>query len=204
MKILLGTHNKGKIKEIVEMLGDLPIEIVTLPDSDREEPEENGKTYFENALKKARFYAEKYGIPALSDDSGLEIDALNGKPGILSARFLGEDTPFDIKIEKILKMMKNAKNRSARFRTVAVIYFPETGKILHTEGIVEGEILRSPQKKEGSGFGYDPIFKPNGFDKSFSMLGKKVKNKISHRANALKKLKKILKKEISEVKNDGD
>lgn len=204
MKILLGTHNKGKIKEIVEILGDLPIEIVTLPDSDREEPEENGKTYFENALKKARFYAEKYGIPALSDDSGLEIDALNGKPGILSARFLGEDTPFDIKIKKILEMMKNAKNRSARFRTVAVIYFPETKKILHAEGKVEGEILRSPQKREGSGFGYDPIFKPNGFDKSFSMLGKKVKNKISHRANALKKLKEILKKEISEVKNDGD
>ncbi len=199
MKILLGTHNKGKIKEIAEIMRDLPVEIVALPDSDREEPEENRKTYFENALEKAKFYAEKYGIPALSDDSGLEIDALNGKPGILSARFLGKDTPFDIKIKKILEMMGNAKNRNARFRTVAVIYFPETGKTLHAEGIVEGEILCAPQKKEGSGFGYDPIFKPKGFDKSFSALGEEVKNKISHRANALKKLKEILKKEIREV-----
>ncbi len=204
MKILLGTHNKGKIKEIGKILSALPIEIIVLPEKDNEEPEENGKTYFENALKKAKFYADKYKIPTLADDSGLEIEALNGKPGIHSARFLGENTPFDVKIEKILELMQNKTNRKACFKTVAVLYFPETGKILTAKGKVNGEILFSPQKKIGSGFGYDPIFNPNGFKESFSMLGEKVKNKISHRARALKELRKLIEKEIMEVKNDRD
>ncbi len=202
-RILLATKNKGKVKEILYILGDLPINFSTIPEDDKSKFEETGSTYYENALGKAQFYGNKYKIPALADDSGLEIDALNGAPGILSARFLGENTPFEKKIEEILRLLENKKNRKARFKTVAVLYFPESGKVYKAEGTIEGEILKKPIKKEGSGFGYDPIFKPNGFDTSFSMLGEDIKNKISHRANALKKMRKIL-EELTEVDNDRD
>jgi len=196
LEILIATKNAGKMKEIKDILQDLPLKIITLPENDNSQVEENGENYFENALKKAKFYGDKYGYITLADDSGLEIDALNGKPGIYSARFLGKDTPFEQKISEILRMMQNAKNRNARFRTVAALYLPKSGKIYKAEGVVEGTILESPQKKEGSGFGYDPIFKPNGFDKSFSMLGEEIKNKISHRSKALKKIKEIIKEEL--------
>ena len=196
LEILIATKNKGKVNEIKNILSDLPIKIITLGKEDRSKVIEDGKNYFENALKKAKFYGDKYGYITLADDSGLEIDALNGKPGIHSARFLGENTPFDQKIDEILKLLKNAKNRKARFKTVAVLYLPKTGKYYKAEGVVEGAILKSPQKKEGSGFGYDPIFKPNGFDESFSILGEEIKNKISHRSKALKKIKSIIENEI--------
>ncbi len=196
LEILIATKNPGKVKEIKDILRDLPLTILTIPENDHSQVEEDGKNYFENALKKAKFYGDKYGYITLADDSGLEIDVLNGKPGIHSARFLGENTPFEQKMSEILKMMQNAKNRSARFRTVAVLYLPKSGKVYKAEGVVEGSILTSPQKREGSGFGYDPIFKPEGFNESFSMLGEEVKNKISHRSKALKKIKEIIKNEL--------
>ncbi len=192
IKILVATKNKGKIKEIREILKTLPIKIIELPEDDEDTVKEDGETYLENALKKAQYYANKYKLPTLSDDSGLEIDALGGAPGINSARFLNEKTSFDEKMKKILELLKDNPNRKARFRTVAVLYLPREKKYFTTEGIVEGEILEAPEKKEGSGFGYDPIFKPIGFDKSFSMLGKEIKNKISHRSKALDKMKKII------------
>ena len=196
IEILIATKNKGKIKEIKKIFKDTPVILLTIPASDNGHVMENGKDYFENALKKAKYYGDKYGYITLADDSGLEIDALNGAPGIYSARFLGEDTSFDKKIDKILSLMENSENRDARFRTVAVLYIPKENKIFQAEGVIEGKILKIPEKKEGSGFGYDPIFKPKGFDKSFSLLGEKMKNEISHRSKALKKMKKIIQKEI--------
>jgi XTP/dITP diphosphohydrolase len=195
-KLLIATKNKGKLKEIRQILSDLPLHLIVIPENDTDIIEENGTSYLENALKKAKHFAQKYKIPTFADDSGLEIDALNGEPGIESARFLGEGTPFDEKIKKVLELMKAAPQRTARFRTLAVLYLPKEDKYYTTEGTVEGEILTEPQKKAGSGFGYDPIFKPDGFDESFSILGEEIKNKISHRSKALQQMKKIIQREF--------
>jgi XTP/dITP diphosphohydrolase len=208
-KILLATKNKGKVKEIRSIFSDLPVKLIELPANDTDEVEEDGKNYFENALKKARHYAEKYHLPTLADDSGLEIDALDEAPGIKSARFLGKEVGFDQKIEKILQLMTDVKTRAARFRATFVLYLPKERKYFSTEGIVRGEILSEPHKKEGSGFGYDPIFRPEGFDESFSMLGTDIKNQISHRSKALNEMKKIIAKqflgggEMVEIKVNG-
>ena len=114
-KILLATKNKGKVKEIRSIFSDLPVKLIELPHEDIDEVNENGNNYFENAFKKAVHYAEKYHLPTLADDSGLEIDALDGAPGINSARFLGKEVGFDAKIEEILQLMTNVKIRTARF-----------------------------------------------------------------------------------------
>ncbi len=207
--ILIATKNKGKIKEIKEIFKEFPVKIVELPENNTDIVNESGKTYLENALKKAKHYAEKYHLATLSDDSGLEIDALNGAPGINSARFLGEMTSFDEKIKKILALLKGKSDRKACFKTALVLFLPKEKRYFYTEGTVEGEILRSPEKREGSGFGYDPIFKPDGFDKSFSVLGEEIKNRISHRRKALDKMKKIIKEnflggsEMTEIKING-
>ena len=195
-KILLATKNKGKIKEIKQILSDLPVKLIELPESDTDEVPEDGKTYLENALKKAKHFADKYLLPTLADDSGLEIDVLDGEPGINSARFLGKETSFDKKMEKILDELQGAKNRSARFRASFVLYLPREDKFFTAEGAIEGDILDRPYKKEGSGFGYDPIFKPKGFEESFSQLGEEVKNRISHRSKAFQEMKKIIEKEF--------
>lgn len=196
LKILLATKNKGKVKEIKGVFSDLPIRFIELPQSDDDEVVEDGKNYFENALKKAKHYAEKYKLIALADDSGLEIDALNGEPGINSARFLGKKASFDKKMEKIIQLMKGVKSRTARFRATFVLYVPEKDKYFSTEGIAEGHILHEQHKKEGSGFGYDPIFRPEGFRESFSMLGTDIKNQISHRSKALGKMKEVIANEF--------
>lgn len=206
-KIIVATKNKGKLKEIKNILSDIPVRIIHIT-QDNGTIEENGNTYLENALKKAKYYAEKYRMPALADDSGLEIDALKGAPGIHSARFMGEGTSFDSKIQEILRLMENTSERNARFRCVAVLYIPSEGKYYTTEGVVEGEILREPHKKEGSGFGYDPIFKPAGYNESFSTLGEEIKNQISHRSIALRKMKDIILNEVlggsmTEIKING-
>lgn len=195
-KLLVATKNKGKLKEIRDILSDIPVHLIAIPESDYDQVDENGSSYFENALLKAKYFALKYHLPTLADDSGLEIDALKGEPGVKSARFLGESTPFETKIAKILELMDSVSNRKARFKTVSVLYLPKEDKFFSAEGIVEGEILLSPQKIEGSGFGYDPIFKPFGYEGSFSTLGENVKNKTSHRSKALMKLKEIIQKEF--------
>jgi len=190
IKILVATKNEGKLKEIKEILGDLPITLIPLPES-AEDVDENGSTYLENALIKAKTYGQKYKLITLADDSGLEIDALNGLPGIYSSRYLGKDTPFLTKMENILELMKNKENRKARFRCVSVLYFPKEDRYVSFEGVVEGEILKEI-RYGNAGFGYDPIFKPDGFDKSFSELGSEIKNKISHRAQALQKVREYI------------
>ena len=208
-KILLATKNKGKVKEIRSIFSDLPVKFIELPREDIDEVDENGKNYFENALKKAEHYAEKYNLPTLADDSGLEIDALDGAPGINSARFVSKEATFNEKISKILELMQGVDRRSARFRATFVLYLPKEDKYFTSLGVVEGEILLEPHKKEGSGFGYDPIFKPDGFNESFSMLGSDIKNQISHRSKALKEMKKIIAKqflgggEMVEIKVNG-
>jgi XTP/dITP diphosphohydrolase len=196
IKILVATKNKGKLKEIKEIFRDIPIELLNIPEDDKDNVIEDGTSYYENALKKAKHYGDKYKLITLADDSGLEIEALNGAPGIYSSRFLGESTSFDMKIKKILSLLKGKENRKARFKTISVLYLPEENKIFKTKGIINGEILEDVEKKKNSGFGYDPIFKPEGFNKSFSMLGEKIKNQISHRSKALKKMKGIILKEL--------
>jgi len=161
VKILVATKNEGKLKEIKEILGDLPITLIPLPES-AEDVDENGSTYLENAL-----------------------------PGIYSSRYLGKDTPFLTKMENILELMKNKDNRKARFRCVSVLYFPKEDRYISFEGVIEGEILKEI-RYGNSGFGYDPIFKPDGFEKSFSELGSEIKNKISHRAQALQKVREYI------------
>ncbi|BAL81450.1 RdgB/HAM1 family non-canonical purine NTP pyrophosphatase [Caldisericum exile] len=206
VKILVATKNKGKLKEIQEILGDLPIKLMPLPES-ASDVEENGSTYLENALIKAKTYGQKYKLITLADDSGLEIDALNGLPGIYSSRYLGKDTPFEEKMKNILELMKNKDNRKARFRCISVLYFPNEDKFVSFEGVVEGEILKEICYGN-SGFGYDPIFKPDGFDKSFSELGTEIKNKISHRSKALAQVRdyienNLLGGEMIEIKING-
>jgi len=194
IKILVATKNKGKLKEISEILKDLPVKLIPLP-SDEKEVEETGQNYLENALIKAKTYGQKYKLITLADDSGLEIDALNGLPGIYSSRYLGKDTPFEEKMKNILELLKDKENRRASFRCVSVLYFPKEDRWVSFEGSVKGEILKEI-RKGNFGFGYDPIFKPDNYNKSFSELESSIKNEISHRAQALKKVKEYIEENL--------
>lgn len=185
LKIVAATHNAGKIKEISEKLKDYPIKLVNLLDYPQiPKVEEKGKSFYDNALLKASTVSHYTSLPALADDSGLEIDYLKGKPGIYSARWGASD---EERISKVLKELQGVvdSERTARFVCVMCIVIPEH-RIFSAEGICNGIIISVPQGS--SGFGYDPIFKPKGFDLTFSQLGVDIKNKISHRAKALEKI----------------
>jgi len=191
--LLIATKNLGKVKEIVQMLQDLglDLEIKTLKDfPEIEAPPETGKTFFENALIKAKYYAEKTGLLVLADDSGLEVDALNGAPGVYSSRFAGPDATDEKNNQKLLELLKDVplEKRTARFVCVMVCYHP-SGKYLKTEGTWEGRIAFSPRGNYG--FGYDPIFlvKELNYEKTAAELPIEVKNQLSHRGKALKALK---------------
>ena len=183
-KLVLASRNKHKIEEMQAMLSKLGIEVLSALDfPELEEVDEDQPTLEGNALKKARYVHEVTGIPALSDDTGLEVDALNGAPGVYSARYAGEDASYQDNVLKLLKELGETENRTARFRTVVALV---TGKDEFTfEGKVEGVIL-SEQKGEG-GFGYDPVFQPEGYDLTFAELDAAEKNRISHRGRAIKK-----------------
>ncbi len=192
-KAVLATKNKGKLKELQELLRELDIEILSLDDF----PEvgkivEDGKSFFENAMKKAKTVSEKTGLLAIADDSGLEVDALQGKPGIYSARFAGEDATDAKNNEKLLLEMKDIpiEKRGAQFRCVIVAYRPD-GKWIKTEGICRGTITTEPRGEKG--FGYDPVFLPEGLNKTMAELSMEEKNKISHRGKALLELKREIK-----------
>jgi len=194
--LLIATKNWGKVKEIAQMLQDLglDLEIKTLKDFPKiEAPPETGKTFFENALIKAKYYAEKTGLLVLADDSGLEVDALNGAPGVYSSRFAGPDATDEKNNQKLLELLKDVplEKRTARFVCVMVCYHP-SGKYLKTEGIWEGRIAFSPRGNYG--FGYDPIFllKELNYEKTAAELPIEVKNQLSHRGKALKALKEKL------------
>lgn len=181
MQLILASHNKNKIKEFKEILKETNIELLSLIDlNDHEEIIEDGNTFTENALIKARNIAGKYNLPAIADDSGIEIKYLKNAPGIMSARYSGKgDLENNL---KVLKELDGITDRYARFICVIVLYYPN-GEYKTFKGVWEGFI--STELKGNNGFGYDPIFIPNGFRKTVAELEETLKSKISHRAKAL-------------------
>ena len=191
MKIVLATHNHDKEIELRNSLRDLGIEICSLSDyPDIGEIEETGATLLENSLLKARTVSAKTGHSAIADDTGLEVDALDGAPGIYSARFAGLNATYEDNLNKLLSSMEEVPEgkRSARFRTV--ISFIDGNQELWTEGHIDGKITDFP--RGNAGFGYDPVFYVPQLKKTFAELSTDEKNKISHRGIALQKLRKIL------------
>lgn len=189
MKICFATNNVNKLNEITQILGD-QFELVSLEQIGcTEELEETQNTLEGNSFQKAEYVFKKYGIPVFADDTGLEIKALNGEPGVYSARYAGPARDSKSNMTKVLKGLQNASDRSAQFRTV--ITYIENGKPLQFEGVVEGEI--SSQEIGDQGFGYDPIFVPSGYEKTFGELSADIKNTISHRKKAFQKLIDFLK-----------
>lgn len=183
-KVLLATNNAGKLREFREILGDL-FEIMSLRDLELEaNPEETGTTFEENALLKAEYSCKRSGLPTLADDSGLEVDALDGAPGIYSARFApGNDRD---RLEKLLQVMQGKDNRTARYVAAVAMVWPD-GRQVTVRGTCEGVLTESPSGN--GGFGYDPIFMPNGYDKTYGCLGEEEKNKTSHRGKAIAALR---------------
>ena len=190
MKLVLATRNQGKVRELTDMLSSsrdgscaYPIEVISLENyPDAPEVVEDGKTYMENAVKKASIIAEYTSQITLADDAGLEVDALNGAPGINSKRWAGEDATDDIRIAKLLQALEGATNRQARFiAAIAVVHPNSEPKVVL--GVCDGHIRHDPVGE--SGFGYDPVFVPDGYHQTFAELGEEIKNRISHRAKAL-------------------
>lgn len=192
MKILLATQNLGKVRELQELLADEEFEVLSLQDvPDWQEVEETGDTFADNAALKAKAAVKHTGMIALADDSGLEVDALNGAPGVYSARFAGEPKDDERNNDKLLQMLEDVsdENRTARFRCALVVVTPEGEEYL-TEGTVEGRILR--QRRGQEGFGYDPLFFVPDFGRTMAELTLVQKNKFSHRAQAFLKAIPIL------------
>lgn len=190
MKLVFATNNRHKLEEIREILGDR-FEIVSLSQIGcHEDIPEDHETLQENALQKARFVKEHYGYDCFADDTGLEIEALENRPGVYSARYAGPAKSSEDNVRKVLKEMEGKANRKAQFRTVIALVM--SGKEYCFEGKVLGEILT---ERQGSvGFGYDPIFRPSGFTESFAQMEMKQKNGISHRGRAVEKLAEFLNK----------
>lgn len=184
IKIVFATNNKNKIKEVQKLLPS-NIELIGLKDIGCEDDiPETQHTIKGNSIQKVNYINSKYNLDCFADDTGLEISALNGDPGVLSARYAGSERNSKKNIEKVLKNLNNIKNRNARFKTVIALSYK--GEILTFEGVCEGVI--SDEIQGDGGFGYDPIFKPKGINKTFAELSFDEKNKISHRAIAIKKL----------------
>ncbi|MBQ3699448.1 MAG: non-canonical purine NTP diphosphatase [Prevotella sp.] len=190
MKIVFATNNQHKLSEIRNILGNR-FEVLSLTDIGcQKDIPENGQTLNENALIKAKYVYDTYRINCFSDDTGLEVEALGGAPGVYSARYAGgEGHDSEANMQKLLHNLENKDNRKARFRTVIALIID--GKVKTFEGIVNGEIIR--EKRGGEGFGYDPIFQPEGYNQTFAELGVDIKNQISHRAKASQKLAEYLK-----------
>lgn len=187
-KIVFATNNNHKLAEVREILKG-HIEIVSLKEIGFEgEIEETEETLEGNALLKARYIYNKYNLDCFADDTGLEIDALNGKPGVYSARYAGEPSDSKKNTEKVLTEMNGEKNRKARFRTV--ICLVESGESMFFEGKIEGRISEEPSGLKG--FGYDPVFIPEGYNQTFADLTMELKNNISHRYLAVCELSKYL------------
>lgn len=187
-ELVIATHNKHKLDEIQKLLGDR-IKLISLRDLGcNEDIPETGTTLKENAYQKAKYVWEKYKKNCFADDTGLIVEALDGAPGVYSARYAGEHCSFDDNIDLLLENMEGKTNRNARFETVICLI--EDGKEQYFEGRCEGCILTERYGK--GGFGYDPIFMPNGYGESFAELSMEEKNKISHRGKATAKLIKYL------------
>ena len=194
MKIVFATNNQHKLSEIRQILGS-SIEVLSLSDIGcNVDIPETGTTLEENALQKAQYVYDHYHIDCFADDTGLEVEALDGAPGVYSARYAAvgcaatssqpKDHDSEANMTRLLNELGENNNRRARFRTVIALI--QQGAVHEFEGIVTGEIIR--ERRGGEGFGYDPIFQPDGYDQTFAELGVEVKNQISHRARATKKL----------------
>ena len=192
-KILIGTNNRGKLREIVNLLPK-KVKVYSTKDFNLKSPNETGKTFKSNALIKAKYFSKKTNLICLSDDSGLEIDVLKKKPGIYSARWGGKKSDFNKAMQRVYKELDKkdkewrTKKVSARFICALVIYWPNRKKI-YSLGKVSGKISKT--KKGKNGFGYDPIFIPNGHKRTFAEMSKSYKYKIDHRAKAFKKIKRF-------------
>lgn len=211
MKIVFATNNPNKLQEIRDILGER-FEIVSLQDIGcHEDIPETGETLQENALLKAKYVAEHYGLDCFADDTGLEVEALHGAPGVHSARYAeGTDHNSEANMQKLLHELQDKENRKARFRTViALLQHPKNQQeeniknafsapeINYFEGRIDGIIAK--EKRGNAGFGYDPLFIPNGYQQSFAELGETIKNHISHRAQAVEKLAEYLHSKIHET-----
>ena len=190
MELLIASNNPNKIRELKEILGDR-FETFSLKEKGIiSDPEETGATFEENSEIKARFALEKSGIATLADDSGLAVEALNGEPGVFSARYSGEDATTEKNNALLLKNMENVTDRRAKFVCVITLLFPD-GRKIQAKGECHGEILTSPRGTNG--FGYDPLFYVPEYKKTFAELTAEEKNAISHRAVALRAFEERLK-----------
>lgn len=184
MKICFATNNKNKLIEIQQLLPN-DFNLIGLGDLGvTEDIPETGITLEENSTQKATYVFSRHGIPVFADDSGLEVEALNGEPGVYSARYAGSQRSDNNNMNLLLEKLASKKDRSARFRTV-ITYLDAGGKSIQFAGVMEGQIIH--EKRGAQGFGYDPIFRPSGYDLTFAEMAIDEKNKISHRARAFKK-----------------
>jgi non-canonical purine NTP pyrophosphatase (RdgB/HAM1 family) len=185
MKVVFATNNMNKLSEVKKILGS-NFEVMSLSDINcHDDIPEKGQTLKDNAIIKARWVYDKYHVNCFADDTGLEVDALGGAPGVYSARYAGgEGHDSEANMKKLLSELEHTENRKARFRTVMALIID--GKVTTFDGIVNGSITKA--KRGGEGFGYDPIFKPDGYEQTFAELGLDIKNRISHRARAIAKL----------------
>ena len=184
MKLVFATNNSNKIKEVSNLISN-QIEIISLKDIGcNEDIIESKNTIIDNAILKANYIKNNYGYNCFADDTGLEVDFLNGRPGVHSKRFAGENSTDKFNMENQLECMKESSNRNARFRTVIALNI--NNQTITFTGVCEGEILK--QRKGNNGFGYDPVFLPKGYNNSFGEMSIIEKNEIAHRSKAVKKL----------------
>lgn len=189
MKLVFATNNKHKLQEVRDIVGDR-VEVLSLADIDcHDDIPETADTLQGNALIKARHIYEKYGLDCFADDTGLEVEAIDGAPGVYSARYAGEDCDSEANMRKLLENLTGKTNRNAQFRTVIALII--NGEEMLFNGIVKGTI--ATEKKGDSGFGYDPVFVPEGYSESFAQMSGEMKNSMSHRFRATRQLADFLK-----------
>ncbi len=192
-KIVFASGNPGKIREVAEILSDLDITVVPQKECGIESPEETGSTFVENALLKARYAAAQSGLPAMADDSGIKVDALDGRPGVWSARYAGENATDEENVDKLLEEMADVMpaRRGGGFHCAAVLVYPDEDiEPLVVESTWRGEILR--QRRGEGGFGYDPVFFDQRYRKTGAEMSREEKNSVSHRGKAFRELRKLL------------
>lgn len=190
MKLLFATTNQGKLREAYRILGGFSIDLLSVSDFKELQNvvvEESGETFEENSLLKAKTYGDLAQILTVAEDAGLIVDALDGLPGVKSARFGSDGNKRN---QKLLKMLRDKEDRTARFVSVFCLYNPQTGKTDYFRGEIKGKIAK--EVRGSHGFDYDYVFIPDGYEKTFAELGDKVKNKISHRKQAIEKLKTLM------------
>lgn len=189
MKLVFATNNKHKLQEVRDIVGDR-VEVLSLADIDcHDDIPETADTLQGNALIKARHIYEKYGLDCFADDTGLEVEAIDGAPGVYSARYAGEECDSEANMRKLLENLTGKTNRNAQFRTVIALII--NGEEMFFNGIVKGTI--ATEKKGDSGFGYDPVFVPEGYSESFAQMSGEMKNSMSHRFRATRQLADFLK-----------